>query len=92
MASPPNSFNVLVSGIMVAPGVLLENISSTTPLIVVSKHTDLQCLSLPRYQFYKNADDEVALDPMEPIGSLLDKSGCKVVFVRPVPTAGAYSH
>ena len=92
MASPPNTVNVLVSGDIVAPGLLLESISSSTSLIALSKHSDLQGLSLPRYKFYKNADDEVALNPLETVASLPDEKGTKVVFVRPVPAAGAYLH
>ena len=53
-----------------------------------------QQANLPAFKFYKNNSDEQAalLAPSTKIADLTEDGTEKIVYVRPVPAAGAYSH
>ena len=75
-----------------APCIEFNAVSRDSRLTQLVAPIRAQQANLPAFKFYKTENDSVELNPLESVASLLDNNGAKVVYVRPVPAAGAYLH
>ena len=84
--------NLIVQGDVVAPFLLLKDVSTNATLIDVLDLIKSQRPQVVAFNFHRDENSTEVLRATTKISALLDDDGMKVVYVKSLPAAGAYSH